>query len=71
VNYFDHEKLHVYMFALDFVILIDKIIADFPKVRAYISDQIRRAGTSVPLNIAEGAGEYAKNEKARFYRIAK
>jgi four helix bundle protein len=25
----------------------------------------------VPLNIAEGAGEHAVNEKARFYRMAK
>ena len=30
-----------------------------------------RAGTSVPLNIAEGAGEDAINEKARFYRMAR
>ena len=34
-------------------------------------DQLRRAGTSIPLNIAEGAGEWAQNEKCRFYRIAK
>jgi four helix bundle protein len=32
---------------------------------------LQRAGTSVPLNIAEGAGEDALNEKARFYRMAK
>ena len=32
---------------------------------------LKRAGASVPLNIAEGAGEYASNEKIRFYRMAK
>jgi four helix bundle protein len=30
-----------------------------------------RAGSSVTLNIAEGAGEYSLNEKVRFYRMAK
>ena len=39
--------------------------------RGYLADQLQRAGTSIPLNIAEGAGEYASNEKIRFYRIAK
>lgn len=34
-------------------------------------DQLQRAGLSVPLNIAEGAGESSTSEKARFYRIAK
>lgn len=34
-------------------------------------DQLRRASSSISLNIAEGAGEYAPTEKARFYRMAK
>ena len=33
--------------------------------------QLQRAGSSIPLNIAEGAGEYSSNEKIRFYRMAK
>ena len=36
-----------------------------------MSDQLHRAALSIPLNIAEGAGEYAVEEKARFYRMAK
>src|SRR3990172_8149091 len=35
------------------------------------ADQLQRAGTSVSLNIAEGAGEYSGSEKGRFYRMAK
>ena len=42
-----------------------------PRGRAYLSDQLRRAALSIPLNIAEGAGEYAVEEKIRFYRMAK
>ncbi len=34
-------------------------------------DQLQRAALSISLNIAEGAGEYAIDEKARFYRMAK
>ena len=36
-----------------------------------MADQLQRASTSIPLNVAEGAGEFSKNEKARFYRITK
>ena len=33
--------------------------------------QLLRASSSVCLNIAEGAGEYSRAEKVRFYRIAR
>jgi four helix bundle protein len=68
---FDHEKLDVYRAAIELVILIDEIVEHLPRGRAYLADQLQRAGTSVPLNIAEGAGEYAGNEKVRFYRMAR
>ncbi|MFV0339234.1 MAG: four helix bundle protein [Parachlamydiaceae bacterium] len=68
---FDHEKLNVYNSSIELVAVIDEIVKDLPRGRAYLTDQILRAGTSVPLNIAEGAGEFAINEKIRFYRIAK
>jgi four helix bundle protein len=69
--YLDHEKLDVYRFAIRFVVLAEEIIENLPRGRAYLVDQLRRAGSSIPLNIAEGAGEYASIEKARFYRMAK
>lgn len=53
------------------MVLIDKIVDQFPRGRAYLADQLLRAGTSIPLNIAEGAGEYSGSEKSRFYRMAK
>ena len=71
MSQFDHEKLDVYKATVDFVILIDKIVEGFPRGRGYLSDQLQRAGTSILLNIAEGTGEYASNEKGRFYRMAK
>ena len=67
----DHEKLNVYQVAIEFVLLADEMIEHLPLGRAYLSDQLQRAALSIPLNIAEGAGEYATDEKARFYRMAK
>jgi four helix bundle protein len=67
----DHEKLRVYQVAIEFVVLAAEVIEHLPRGRAYLSDQLQRAALSIPLNIAEGAGEYSTDEKARFYRMAK
>jgi four helix bundle protein len=69
--YFDHERWDVYHAALELVVLIRDIVEQLPRGNAYLADQLQRAGTSVPLNIAEGGGEHAASEKARFYRMAK
>ena len=61
----DHEKLTVYQAAIEFVILADEVIEHLPRGRAYLSDQLQRAALSIPLNIAEGAGEYAVDEKLK------
>ena len=49
----------------------DPLADRFPRGRAYLSDQLRRAVASIPLNIAEGAGEFAPADKAHFYRMAR
>jgi four helix bundle protein len=67
---FDHERLDVYRAAIELVAAADEIAAQLPHGRSYLSDQLRRAAISVPLNIAEGAGEFSKREKSRMYRIA-
>ena len=70
MTHFDHEKLDVYKVAIEFVALADDIVESLPRGRGYLADQLHRAATSIPLNIAEGAGEYSSKEKARFYRMA-
>lgn len=67
----DHEKLDAYHIAIEFVVLSDSVVEHLPRGRGYLSDQLQRAALSIPLNIAEGAGEYAIDEKSRFYRMAK
>ena len=68
---FDHERLDVYRQAIDFLALADQMIESLPRGNSALADQLQRAATSVVLNIAEGAGEFSANEKARFYRMAK
>ena len=71
MHYFDHEKLDVYQATIEFVVIIEEIVKQFPKGRGYLVEQLQRAGSSVLLNISEGAGEFSGNEKIRFYRMAR
>ena len=68
---FTHERLDVYCRAVDFLVTADKVAAGLQRGRGYLADQLRRSATSIVLNIAEGAGEFNRREKTRFYRIAK
>jgi four helix bundle protein len=70
-NLLDHERLTIYQKALDFVAIANELVKELPKGNAHVADQLNRAGLSIPLNIAEGAGEFSPKEKARFYRIAR
>ncbi|MBR9988728.1 MAG: four helix bundle protein [Gemmatimonadetes bacterium] len=67
----DHERLDVYNLARELARVGNVVVQQVPPGRADLVDQFRRTSLSVPLNIAEGAGEFAPKEKARFYRIAK
>lgn len=69
--HFDHERLDVYTAAVEFVVIAHRILSSLPTGHGDLADQLRRAATSIVLNIAEGAGEFSKAEKARFYRIAR
>ena len=68
---FDHDRLDVYRIAIEFVVIANEIAEQLPRGRGYLADQLQRAATSIPLNIAEGAGEYSSGDKARFYRMGR
>lgn len=67
---FDHEKLHVYQASIKFVAWMEKIQVQIPKRHA-VYDQLDRASTSIPLNIAEGNGKYTPRDRCRFFDIAR
>ena len=68
---FDFENLDVYKLALSFAKQVAKATENAPRGHWSLVDQFRRALTSIALNVAEGAGRYAKGEKKQFYSIAK
>lgn len=69
-TYFDHEKLDVYQEAIAFCAWAGDLIGKVT-VKAAAKDQLDRASTSIPLNIAEGNGKFSDADRARFLEIAR
>jgi len=67
---FDHEKLNVYQSAVRFVAWATELLGTVPKSLA-VHNQLDRASTSIPLNIAEGNGKYTSADRCRFFDIAR
>src|SRR5437762_857749 len=67
--WFDHEKLEVYREAVAFVAWLSALLEGAVRV-GEVKDQLDRASTSIPLNIAEGNGKYALKDRCRFFDIA-
>jgi four helix bundle protein len=67
----DHERLDVYLVALDFVVFANEVIERLPRGRSHLADQLTRASTSIVLNLAEGAGKLSKPDKRRYYLTAR
>ena len=65
----DHERLDVYRVALAFAGWERRLRV--PRGNSDLADQLRRAATSIVLNVAEGAGEFSQADKRRFYRMAR
>jgi four helix bundle protein len=64
--WFEHEKLDVYQEAIAFIAWVSPILEDLVKA-GDVRDQLDRASTSVPLNIAEGNGKYTQKDRCRFF----
>ena len=68
--YFDHEKLAVYHESPANVTWVTTLLDTVPKSLA-VHDQLDRASTSVPLNIAEGNGKFTSPDRCRFFDNAR
>lgn len=67
---FDHERLNVYQASLKFVAWATELIST-SEMKAAVKDQLDRASTSVPLNIAEGNGKFAIRDRCRYLDFAR
>jgi four helix bundle protein len=70
MSQFDHEKLTVYQRSIEFTAWADTLLDSIPKSRA-VHNQLDRASTSVPLNIAEGNGKFTSPDRCRFFDSAR
>ena len=69
---FRFERLKVWHKAVELYDLVDQAAEGFPaRVQFSVADQLRRAGLSVPSNIAEGSGRETARESRHFYTMAK
>jgi len=70
MHVFDHEKLNVYHKSLEFVGQATDLLDRVPtKVAAH--NQLDRASTAIPLNIAEGTRKFTSPDRCRYYDIAR
>lgn len=68
--YFDHEKLDVYRESIAFCGWTGELLSSVV-AKAAVKDQLDRASTSIPLNIAEGNGKISDRDRARFLEMAR
>jgi four helix bundle protein len=63
----DCHQLDIWRRAMAYAVEIYRFSAQFPDTERYnLTAQLRKAATSVPLNIAEGSGCPTNSEFARF-----
>ncbi len=67
---FDHEKLNVYQRSIAFVAWSSELLASLSRGVA-VHNQLDRASTSIPLNIAEGNGKSTPADRCRFFDNAR
>ena len=67
----DIRKYEVFQLADQLVLEVYRVSAKFPKTEMYgLTDQMRRAAASIPMNLAEGAARASAKEFAQFVNIA-
>ena len=67
---FDHEKLDAYREAIAFCGWVGEFLGSV-SAKTAAKDQLDRASTSIPLNIAEGNGKFSARDRARFLEMAR
>ena len=67
----NHKNLKIWQRSMDIVEMIYRETAVFPKEEKYgLTNQIRRASSSIPSNIAEGSSRKSKKEFTHFLSIS-
>jgi len=67
---FDRKKLNVYQASLEFITWTTELLSAV-QCKAAVKDQLDRAPTSIPLNIAEGNGKFPFEDRCRSLDFAR
>jgi len=67
---FFHEKLHCYQRARDLLTELGYELKGWPQGYGFLADQLKRASSSILLNLAEGNHRRTRKERRRFFNIA-
>ena len=68
---YSYKNLDVYKEAKILVMMVYKLLKQFPKEERYaLCDQLRRAVISIPSNVAEGSGRTSMKDQTHFIEIA-
>ena len=66
-----HKKLDVWKLSMDHAVHVYRATERFPQEERYsLTGQIRRAGISIPSNIAEGAARQTRKEFVNYLHMA-
>lgn len=67
----DFKKYEIWKLSHNLTLTLYRLTNNFPKEEIYgLTSQLRRASSSIPTNIAEGAGRDSDSEFNRFLTIA-
>ena len=66
-----HEDLDSYQASVEFLGFAAKLIAQYPRGYSSMTEQLKKASLSIPLNIAEGYGKRSELDRIRYYDIAR
>jgi len=66
-----YQKLDVYRCAIEFLALVAVIVSKIPRGYSFLADELKRAGVSIPQNIAEGVGKPTQPDRSRYLGIAR
>src|ERR1700722_755889 len=70
MSQFGHETLNVYQESIRFITWISELLEIIPK-NLSVHNQLDRASTSIPLNIAEGNGKHTSADRCRYFDTAR
>ena len=70
MSQFGHETLNVYQESIRFITWVTELLEPVSKDLS-VYNQLERASTSIPLNIAEGNGKHTSADRCRYFDSAR